>query len=286
MFKIKFKYSNVNSNLFYFLRKNAYGEHDNTKSVKWYLREKFYDMDHNTYFKNYLIKRRENKEFQNTHIELIPIKNENNCENCLIWLYDGDWPEMMLHYILEANNFPPNNFKIVLYSAPFNPISFESIILQNSWFNIFDLPDVHGRRDIDKKEIDTFNKIIHREIKDQYNLIGDYKKIFLAGFSQSACMALYSTMTYKENLGGVIAFSGFNFDFTPLDSEKKDIPVLAINGIKDEIVLIRHARSSYQSFIKHKFNLKLIEEPGLYHYFSTGGLNLANKLLQNKNLLL
>jgi len=156
--------------------------------------------------------------------------------------------------------------------------------LQHSWFNIHELPDREGNRDISKKKIDELNKGIHREIKDQYNIIGKYENIFIGGFSQSACMALYSCMTYKENLAGVIMFSGFMYDFMPIDGEKAKIPILAINGLSDETVLIRHARNSFFNFKKNKFNLKLVEETGLYHSFSKSGLKAANELLVDKKL--
>ena len=154
--------------------------------------------------------------------------------------------------------------------------------MQHSWFNIHELPDREGNRDIQKKKIDEHNKAIHREIKDQYNIIGDYNNIFIGGFSQSACMALYSCMTYKEKLGGVIMFSGFSFDFSPLDNEKANIPVLAVNGLSDETVIIRHARNSFNRLKKNKFNLNLVEETGLYHAFSKSGLKAANDLLLDK----
>jgi len=173
----------------------------------------------------------------------------------------------------------------VLYRAPFDPIYYDSAVLQHSWFNILELPDREGNRDIKKQKIDEHNKAIHREIKDQYNIIGDYKNIFIGGFSQSACLALYSCMSYKENLGGVIMFSGFNFDFTPIDSEKSKIPVLAVNGLSDETVIIRHARNSFYRLKKNKFNLNLVEETGLYHAFSKSGLRAANDLLRDKNFV-
>lgn len=271
--------------------KNYY--HSERKSIKWYYRPKEYNMNDGDIYKNFLIKKK------NENLELLPLSKIDstnnsdetktlfnseytNYESCLIWLYDGDNPEYFIEHLLEFNNFPPKKFKIVLHRAPFNPITFDTILLQRSWFNIFDLPDASGyRSSINKKEIEKMAKNhIHREIQDQYNLIGDYKKIFIGGFSQSACMALYSTLTYsKANIGGCIAFSGFNFDFTPLDPEKKEIPILCINGDKDEVVITRHAKNSYDSLIKLGFNINYIQEPGLAHFFTKSGLIKANNLL-------
>jgi predicted esterase len=243
-----------------------------SKTIKWFWREKFIEMEDGSNYKSYTIKRIENK------IELLPKEYDSS----LIWLYDGDYPEMMIENILEHNNFPPKNFKLVFYVAPFNPITYNSAVLQHSWFNIFDLPDSFGNRDIDKSVIDRHNKLIHREIKDQYNIIGKYENVYIGGFSQSACLALYSALTYENLLGGVFCFNGFSFPFMPFDKEKKAMPVLAVNGKEDEVVIARHARESFSHFKKHGFNFNYVEEPGLYHYFTKSGLGLANSLLSNE----
>lgn len=280
--KIALTQKSASNNIFSISNKTFF----DSKSVKWYWREKNYDMFHNEVFKDYLIIRRDNQEVKTNspHVELIPNRGDKTkYDSCLIWLYDGDWLEMFIDHLLEFNNFPPKNYKIIFYRAPINPITFDSSVLERNWFNILDLPNASGYRDINKKEIDSFNKDIHREIKDQFNIIGDYNNIFLGGFSQSACMALYSALTYKENLGGCISLSGFNFNFTPLDTEKRNVKILSINGISDEVVLLKHARNSYENMIKLGFNIKFIEEPGLFHFFSKTGLGHANSLLKNKS---
>lgn len=110
------------------------------------------------------------------------------------------------------------------------------------------------------------------------------KKIFIGGFSQSGCLALYSGLTYDKNIAGIIALNAFNFDFAPLDSKTKgNVPILTINGLKDETVLIKQARKSYLNLKKLKFNLKTVEEAGLYHSFSKDGLKQANEFLLNNN---
>ena len=273
----------ANKNLNKFIKiiyKNVHHLGSNSKSLRWYWRPIEYDMFNNDTYKNYLIKR--NVE---SNVELLPLdENGNpNYDSCLIWLYDGDYIEMFIDHLIEFNNFPPRNFKILFCRAPENPITFDSVVFQRSWFNIFDYPDASGRRDIDKKEIDSLNKIIQREIKDQYNLIGDYNKIYLGGFSQSASMAVYSTLTCKDQIGGCVAFSGFNFDFTPLDIEKKKVPILCVNGAKDEVVIVKHAKNSYSNLIKLGFNIEFIDEPGLKHSFTKTGLRNAGKLLETGN---
>lgn len=249
---------------------------DTRKTLKWYWRNVNYDMNHGEEYKSYLIQRNEEK------FELIP-KNFQY-DSCLIWLYDGDWIEMFVEAILEFNNFPPKNYKIVFLYAKPNPIQYDTAVFSRSWFNIYELPDQSGYRTcLEQKDIDKYNQYIQEEINNQYNLIGDYSKIFVGGFSQSGCMALYSGLTCGNKLGGIISFAGFSFDFSPLDPSKRDMPILAVNGTKDEVVIIRHARQSFMNLNKKQFNLKFIEEPGLYHNFSESGLKIANNLMLNKN---
>lgn len=77
------------------------------KSLKWYWREKTYDMLDGDIYKNYLIKFK-----NNFHMELIPqnVPNGKTYDSCLIWLYDGDFPEYFIEHLLEFNNFPPKVF--------------------------------------------------------------------------------------------------------------------------------------------------------------------------------
>jgi tRNA U34 5-carboxymethylaminomethyl modifying enzyme MnmG/GidA len=76
----------------------------NRKSLKWYWREKTYDMFEGDVYKEYEIKFKYKQ-----HIELIPQNYENSkrYDSCLIWLYDGDFPEYFIEHLLEFNNFPP-----------------------------------------------------------------------------------------------------------------------------------------------------------------------------------
>lgn len=81
------------------------------KYMKYYDREKNYDIEDNKYYKGYDVKWKKNSR----KIEFFPIDNnsnsnsntENSSNATLVWLYDGDWPEYFIHSLLEHNNFPP-----------------------------------------------------------------------------------------------------------------------------------------------------------------------------------
>jgi predicted esterase len=249
------------------------------KTAYWFFRDINYNFNHLSRYKNFEIHR----DKENKRIELIPFKEDY--KSILIWLYAGDLIDHCIYQILEYNNFPVNGMKIVILSAPYNPITFHSAILEHNWFNILELPDSEGNRFVEKKEINYFTKnIIFNEINHQYTIIGDNKKIFIGGFSQSACMAIHAGLTYTENLGGIISFAGFKFDFTQIDEDKKYLPILSCNGEKDDVVIIKHVKASFQSLINLNFNLKFVIERGLYHSFSETSLNYAKDFLNNQIL--
>jgi len=196
----------ISKNFSTHLRKNPY----------WFFRDVNFDYKNGSRYKSFDLKR----DKENKRVELIPYKEDY--KSVLVWLYAGDLIDYCVYQLLEYNNFPTKAMKIVILSAPFNPITYHTAVLEHNWFNILDLPDSEGNRYINKREINKYMKeMIFQEINHQYTLIGDFKKIFIGGFSQSACMALHSGLSYKENLGGIISFSGFKFDFSPIDLEKK-----------------------------------------------------------------
>ena len=105
------KANNKNNRIALRLRQNKYQlikiPHKNfyeRKSLKWYWREKTYDMLDGDIYKNYLIKFK-----NNFHMELIPqnLPDGKTYDSCLIFLYDGDFPEYFIEHLLEFNNFPP-----------------------------------------------------------------------------------------------------------------------------------------------------------------------------------
>lgn len=253
-------------------RKNFHIQH--SKYLKWFFRDVEFNFDNGSRFKQFEFKRYKDS----NRIELIPFKEEYN--SVLIWLYAGDFVDQTIYQLLEYNNFPAKAMKIVVLTAPFNPIGYCRNILQHNWFDIMDLPDSLGNRFIDKAEIAKQTKdIIFPEINHQYTLVGSHKNIFIGGFSQSACMAIHAGLSYPETIGGVVSFAGFRFDFSPIDQDRIGLPIIACNGLNDDIVMVNHAKNSFQGLINLGFNVKLIVENGMYHAFSRTSLEYATEFL-------
>jgi phospholipase/carboxylesterase len=76
-----------------------------------------------------------------------------------------------------------------------------------SWFTITKFP-IDSEKCYNFEEAQNSAKIIEKVIEEEVKLIGgNYKNIFIGGFSQGACLSLYTGLTYKHLLGGDIVVS-------------------------------------------------------------------------------
>lgn len=209
----------------------------------------------------------------------------------VFWLFGGDNRKRLIDHLFEYNNFLPSNDKyyyLHVQQAPLNPMTFEDHVIEHNYFNILNYPDFTGQRMINKKEIDVMKDDI---LSHLYTFIEDYKldKVVIGGFSQGGSMALYVGLTDNEvtnKIKGVISIGSFMFDFCPIEYEKAiGINFLIINGVRDDIVTIKEARSSYfglnQIMISDRNNINIIEEPGLFHAFSQTSLQNVRVFLNN-----
>ena len=88
----------------------------------------------------------------------------------------------------------------------------------NSWFNFkgFTSENDVSQQDI-MKNTKTIIELVHQEAK---KFKGDYKKVFVGGFSQGASIALSVGLNIKEKIGGVVALSGILF---PCSTSQVDV---------------------------------------------------------------
>jgi len=129
-----------------------------------------------------------------------------------------------------------SHIKFVCPTAPVMPVSLNAGYRMPSWFDLKSL-DVDGVEDKDgiKKARDQIHHLIEQEAKDGI----PYSRIMLGGFSQGGALALYSTLTYKNTLAGVVALSCW----LPLRSEfpagivgNSTTPILQCHGECDPVV--------------------------------------------------
>jgi len=185
-------------------------------------------------------KNKENKENK----EII-ISKKNDIATLIFSHGLGDSPTSWIYFANEIKKYI-NNIRIILLSAPNNPVSVNNGLVMPSWFDILEIPisitTISNDKYIDKS-IDIIHKTIDSEIKKGI----PPNKIFIGGFSQGARLSLISSVKYKkETLGGIIILSGWisnNNDLQIFDKNLciKNIPIFIGHGDKDNIVLYENA---------------------------------------------
>ena len=182
---------------------------------------------------------------ENDDIILSPKDTEPT--STLIFLHGlGDTGDGYIGTFNSSEKPIPDNMKVILPTAPLSSVTLFNDQEVRSWFNIKNFKNEDG---ISKEEfLKNSNRIIdiiNREVKQ---LNGDYKKIFIGGFSQGACIALYIGLNFEKELGGIIVLSGILFPFCTnnIKDDKLDIPIYIGHGINDDVINFKLAKMSYE----------------------------------------
>ena len=83
-----------------------------------------------------------------------------------------------------------------------------------------------------------------------------YKRIFVGGFSQGCAISVFYGLTAKIQLGGIIGFSGYLFNFEGFElSNLGKVPILLNHGNQDSMVDFAHAKKSYERLLNGQNNV-------------------------------
>lgn len=142
-------------------------------------------------------------------IDSLIIEPENKADSAIIMLHglgaDGnDFGHFREELI--ASGAPLENTRIVLPNAPYIPISMNNGYEMRGWFDLYSLESTDKE---DAEGIKETFKIIRRLISEEESKGIPRDKIFLGGFSQGCCMALYSAVQLDKPIGGFFGLSGY-----------------------------------------------------------------------------
>lgn len=137
--------------------------------------------------------------------------------------------------------------RVVCPNAPIRAVTLNGGWKMRAWYDIRGLNFEDRQDDKGVKESQAFIE----------NLLAAEKargfaanKIFLAGFSQGAAMAVYTGLRHGETLGGVIALSGYLLFGDSLVVEatttNRQTPIFQAHGAYDTVVLPHWAQSCHQ----------------------------------------
>ena len=137
----------------------------------------------------------------------------------------------------------------------------------------------------DQEGIEAASNAVHNIIEDEINSGIPSSKIVVGGYSQGAAMAIYTALTNKHDMGGMVAMSGY-FPLHRLFPEaaadvNKDVEALMIHGKADRIASYEDvAIWSYELMKKFMTNLEFKAYEG-DHLFGTEEILLVKNFLSS-----
>lgn len=177
-------------------------------------------------------------------------------DSVLIWLHGLGDSALGYKDVFTPEYRPiPNRMKVILLTAPKAAVTMNGGMVMTSWYDIKSLDKT--KDNVEESDVHTnayrVMKVIDNEVKSIDN---KYQNVFVGGFSQGACMSMHIGMTAKYNLGGIICFSGVLFQFTELNEERKDLPILISHGKYDQLIPEPLALTTYKRLFDGKYNTK------------------------------
>lgn len=195
------------------------------------------------------------------HIHMTP-KN-GKYSHLLIFLHGlGDSPNSYVSFFREEEVLPEGiPIKIICLRSPF---LIENGFPVASWYTITQFPilsEKHYNFEEAKKSAKIIEKVIEEEVKF---IDGKYENIFLGGFSQGACLSLYTGLTYKHLLGGVLVLSGSLFEKTEILESNKELKIFRGHGKLDDVIPFKTSEESLKR-IENFSGLNKFTYPNLKH---------------------
>jgi len=173
--------------------------------------------------------------------EVLPTETHTST---LIWLHGiAENCGMWKHFLLALQSA---NMKTICVEAPIINVTAEfdghpAGAPIPSWFDIksFDFPAALILPE-DEEGIKASSAAIHKIIEDEISSGIISSRIAIGGFSQGSAMSIYTTLTSKSDIGGLLAMSGFiplrnSFPGAAVEINK-DVQALQVHGAADTVL--------------------------------------------------
>ncbi|KAI0838156.1 Phospholipase/carboxylesterase [Hypoxylon sp. FL0890] len=180
--------------------------------------------------------------------------------------------------------------KFVLPHAPRIPITAAEGMPMPGWYDIFALSgrtdDI--RKDQDERGILQSRDYLHGLIQAEMDSGIPANRIVLGGFSQGGAISLFTGLTAKVKLAGIVALSSY----LPLDSKFPDFlkendhnrktPVLMCHGDEDNVVPMNFGKMSYEMLKSQGFDVTMKIYPGMPHSACVEELDEVETFLRSR----
>ena len=191
-------------------------------------------------------------------------------------------PEDYIETFNKKDGPIPENFKIILPGAK---LEYVTRIGSNisSWFDVLGNDgDVILESDIVFEDLDKSGDRIKNLIREEVvNVNNDYRRIFIGGFSQGACLSFHVGLSFEYTLGGVATFCGIPINKTQIRENREELNILSIAGGKDIYFPLEYLTNRTNVILKNFKNLTLIPFPNEEHAVTSVGLIEVKKFINS-----
>ncbi|SPQ19671.1 8be0b131-e0c1-431b-8997-3c46d37006fa [Thermothielavioides terrestris] len=162
--------------------------------------------------------------------------------------------------------------KFILPHAPAIPITCNWGVRMPGWYDIHAIDgSVESlRRNEDEAGILLSQAYFHELIQQEIDAGIPSDRIIIGGFSQGGAMSIFSGLTAKVKLAGIVALSSYLLlslkfaDLVPKPEVNKETPIFMAHGDSDQVVNTKLGRMSYDMLKSMGYNatLKIYEDMG------------------------
>lgn len=165
------------------------------------------------------------------------------------------------------------------FVSPNAPEICEQFAAGYQWFGIRAIDPAAFERD--KSAAKVF-PVLSNFIDEQLEKWGvDESRLAVVGFSQGAMMAMYTMPRRKKPCAAVVGYSGMIIDAAGLLAQGiVKMPVLAIHGDCDEVVLPDNLERIEKGFSSAGFEIETVMRPGLGHGIDQFGVMRGMQFIQ------
>ena len=188
-----------------------------------------------------------NKSFEKVGVDII--LTPETYSKVLLWLPGvGDVPDSYKD-MFTTDSIIPNDVKVIILNPPVKPFTLSDNKSITNWFDVYK-PGFHDKNYYNFADVALSSNRIIKIIKTEAKkLNNDFSKIFIGGFSQGACMALYMGLATCFQLGGIIVCSGFLFPQMEINEENKGVKIFIGHGTEDNVIGYNVAKNSFEKIL-------------------------------------
>lgn len=178
-----------------------------------------------------------------------------------------------------AGELGNGKMRVVCPHAPARPVTINGGMNMRAWYDIIGV-NLTDRQD--RAGVAASAELIEHWLTEEKAAGVAADKIFLAGFSQGAAMALHVGLRHRETLAGIIALSGYLLFADSLAQEggNRDIPIFQAHGGLDNVVLPQWAQQTRDILLENSYALTYREYPDLPHGISPQEITDINQWLE------